>query len=316
MIGLVLRRLAGLVMTLVAVSALIFAVMNILPGDAAAIMLGTSASEDTLAALRSELGLDRPVVWRYLAWIAGALHGDFGRSYTYGVPVSELIGERLSLTLPLAGIALVLSVLASVPLGVAAAARRRGIIDGLATLFAQMSVAMPAFWVAILLIILFSVQGGWLPAGGFPGWQAGFWPALKALILPSVALALPQAGVLTRVTRGAVLDVMHEDFARTARAKGIGRRMTLWRHVLPNAAGPIVTVLGLQFTFLVAGAVLIENVFNLPGLGRLAYQALTQRDIVVMQAVVLLLSGLVIVVNFLVDLLQMRLDPRLRATPA
>lgn len=316
MIGLVLRRLAGLVLTLVAVSALIFAVMNILPGDAAAIMLGTSASEDTLAALRSELGLDRPVVWRYLAWIAGALHGDFGRSYTYGVPVSELIGERLSLTLPLAGIALVLSVLVSVPLGVAAAARRQGIIDGLAALFAQMSVAMPAFWVAILLIILFSVQGGWLPAGGFPGWQAGFWPALKALILPSVALALPQAGVLTRVTRGAVLDVMHEDFARTARAKGIGRRMTLWRHVLPNAAGPIVTVLGLQFTFLVAGAVLIENVFNLPGLGRLAYQALAQRDIVVMQAVVLLLSGLVIVVNFLVDLLQMRLDPRLRATPA
>ncbi len=316
MIGLVLRRLAGLVLTLVAVSALIFAVMSILPGDAAAIMLGTSASEDTLAAMRSELGLDRPVVWRYLAWIAGALHGDFGRSYTYGVPVSELIGERLSLTLPLAGIALVLSVLVSVPLGVAAAARRRGIIDGLATLFAQMSVAMPAFWVGILLIILFSVQGGRLPAGGFPGWQAGFWPALKALILPSVALALPQAGVLTRVTRGAVLDVMHEDFARTARAKGIGRRMTLWRHVLPNAAGPIVTVLGLQFTFLVAGAVLIENVFNLPGLGRLAYQALTQRDIVVMQAVVLLLSGLVIVVNFLVDLLQMRLDPRLRATQA
>ena len=316
MIGLVLRRLAGLVLTLIAVSALIFAVMNVLPGDAAAIMLGTSASEDTLAALRTELGLDRPVLWRYLAWIAGALHGDFGRSYTYGVPVSELIGERLSLTLPLAGIALVLSVLVSVPLGVAAAARRRGIVDGLATIFAQMSVAMPGFWVAILLIILFSVQGGWLPAGGFPGWQAGFWPALKALILPSVALALPQAGVLTRVTRGAVLDVMHEDFARTARAKGIGRRMTLWRHVLPNAAGPIVTVLGLQFTFLVAGAVLIENVFNLPGLGRLAYQALAQRDIVVMQAVVLLLSGLVIVVNFLVDLLQMRLDPRLRATPA
>ncbi len=316
MIGLVLRRLAGLVLTLVAVSALIFAVMNVLPGDAAAIMLGTSASEDTLAALRSELGLDQPILWRYLEWIAGALHGDFGRSYTYGVPVSELIGERLSLTLPLAGLALVLSVLISVPLGVAAAARRRGIVDSLAAIFAQMSVAMPAFWVAILLIILFSVQGGWFPSGGFPGWQAGVWPALKALILPSVALALPQAGVLTRVTRGAVLDVMHEDFARTARAKGISRRVTLWRHVLPNAAGPIVTVLGLQFTFLVAGAVLIENVFNLPGLGRLAYQALMQRDIVVMQAVVLLLSGLVIVVNFLVDLLQMRLDPRLRATSA
>ncbi len=313
MTGLLLRRLGGLALTLLAVSALIFAVMNVLPGDAAAIMLGTSASEDTLAALRAELGLDRPLVLRYAAWIASAATGDFGRSYTYGVPVSELIGERLAVTLPLALFAVILSVLIAVPLGVGAASRRGGALDRFATVFAQMSVAMPAFWVAILLIILFSTGWGIFPAGGFPGWQAGGLAALKSLVLPSLALALPQAGVLTRVTRAAVLDVTGEDFVRTARAKGLPRRVALWRHVLPNASVPIVTVLGLQFTFLVAGAVLIENVFNLPGLGRLAYQALTQRDIVVMQAVVMLLSGLVIVVNFLVDLAQMRLDPRLRA---
>ena len=312
MTGLLLRRLGGLALTLLAVSALIFIVMNVLPGDAAAIMLGTSASEDTLAALRAELGLDRPLLLRYAAWIANAAVGDFGRSYTYGVPVSELIGERLAVTLPLAFFAVILSVLTAVPLGVGAASRRGGWLDRFATVFAQMSVAMPAFWVAILLILLFSTGWGILPAGGFPGWQAGFFTALKSLILPSIALALPQAGVLTRVTRAAVLDVMGEDFVRTARAKGLPRRVALWRHGLPNASVPIVTVLGLQFTFLVAGAVLIENVFNLPGLGRLAWQALTQRDIVVMQAVVLMLSGLVIVVNFLVDLAQMRLDPRLR----
>ena len=313
MTGLLLRRLGGLALTLLAVSALIFAVMNLLPGDAAAIMLGTSASEDTLAALRAELGLDRPFLLRYAAWIAGAVTGDFGRSYTYGVPVSELIGERLAVTLPLAFFAVLLSVLIAVPLGVGAASRRGGGLDRFVTVFAQMSVAMPAFWVAILLIILFSTGWGILPAGGFPGWGAGALPALKSLVLPSVALAMPQAGVLTRVARAALLDVMGEDFVRTARAKGLPRRVALWRHVLPNASVPIVTVLGLQFTFLVAGAVLIENVFNLPGLGRLAWQALAQRDIMVMQAVVLLLSGLVVVVNFLVDLAQLRLGPRLRA---
>jgi len=312
MIALLSRRLAGLVVTLLVVSLVIFAVMDLLPGDPASIMLGTSASPETLAALRHELGLDQPLLFRYGQWLAGVLSGNLGQSYTYGVPVAGLIVERLAVTLPLALIAIVLSVLIALPLGVLAAARRGDILDAIATIFSQISIAVPAFWVALLLIILFSTTLGLMPAGGFPGWDAGLLPALQALLMPAVALALPQAGVLTRVARSAVLDTMHEDFARTAVAKGLSRSTVLWRHIVPNALVPILTILGLQFTFLVAGAVLVENVFNLPGLGRLAFQALSQRDIVVMQDVVLFFAGLVIVMNFIVDLSYLVIDPRMR----
>ncbi len=312
MIALLSRRLTGLVITLLVVSLVIFAVMDLLPGDPASIMLGTSASPETLAALRHELGLDQPLLFRYGQWLAGVFSGNLGQSYTYGVPVAGLIVERLAVTLPLALIAIVLSVLIALPLGVLAAARRGGIVDAVATVFSQVSIAVPAFWVALLLIILFSTTLGLMPAGGFPGWGAGLLPALQALLMPAVALALPQAGVLTRVTRSAVLDTMHEDFARTAVAKGLSRSTVLWRHIVPNALVPIMTILGLQFTFLVAGAVLVENVFNLPGLGRLAFQALSQRDIVVMQDVVLFFAGLVIVMNFIVDLSYLVIDPRMR----
>ncbi|MDR6664793.1 ABC transporter permease [Rhizobium sp. 1399] len=312
MIALLSRRLAGLVITLLVVSLVIFAVMDLLPGDPASIMLGTSASPETLTALRHELGLDQPLLFRYGQWLAGVFSGNLGQSYTYGVPVAGLIIERLAVTLPLALIAIMLSVLIALPLGVLAAARRGGIVDAIATVFSQVSIAVPAFWVALLLIILFSTTLGLMPAGGFPGWDAGLLPALQALVMPAVALALPQAGVLTRVTRSAVLDTMHEDFARTAVAKGLARSTVLWRHIVPNALVPILTILGLQFTFLVAGAVLVENVFNLPGLGRLAFQALSQRDIVVMQDVVLFFAGLVIVMNFIVDLSYLMVDPRMR----
>lgn len=312
MIALLSRRLAGLVITLLVVSLVIFAVMDLLPGDPASIMLGTSASPETLAALRHELGLDQPLLIRYGQWLAGVFSGNLGQSYTYGVPVAGLIVERLAVTLPLALMAIVLSVLIALPLGVTAAARRGSIVDVIATVFSQVSIAVPAFWVALLLIILFSTTLGLMPAGGFPGWNGGLLPALKALVMPAVALALPQAGVLTRVARSAVLDTMHEDFARTAVAKGLSRSTVLWRHIVPNALVPILTILGLQFTFLVAGAVLVENVFNLPGLGRLAFQALSQRDLIVMQDVVLFFAGLVITMNFIVDLSYLAIDPRMR----
>jgi peptide/nickel transport system permease protein len=312
MIALLPRRIAGLLITLVIVSLLIFTVMGLLPGDPASIMLGTSASPETLVAMRHDLGLDQPLLWRYGHWLAGVFVGDLGQSYTYGVPVAGLIMERLAVTLPLALMAIVLSVAIAIPLGVLAASRRGGVFDGIAAIFSQISIAVPAFWVALLLIILFSTTLGLMPSGGFPGWSAGLWPALKALLMPAVALALPQAGVLTRVTRAAVLDTMHEDFTRTAVAKGLSASAVLWRHSVPNALIPILTILGLQFTFLVAGAVLVENVFNLPGLGRLAFQALSQRDIIVMQDVVLFFAALVIVMNFLVDLSYLVIDPRLR----
>lgn len=218
------------------------------------------------------------------------------------------------MTLPLALMAIALSVAIALPLGVLAASRRGGIFDVIATLFSQISIAVPAFWVALLLIILFSTMLGLMPAGGFPGWSAGILQALQALVMPAVALAMPQAGVLTRVARSAVLDTMHEDFARTAVAKGLSRHAVLWRHIVPNALIPILTMIGLQFTFLVAGAVLVENVFNLPGLGRLAVQALSQRDIIVMQDVVLFFAALVIVINFIVDLSYLAIDPRMRRT--
>lgn len=312
MISILIRRIASLIVTLTVVSLLIFTVMNLLPGDPAAIMLGTSATPETLAALRAQMGLDEPLIVRYLAWLAGVLQGDLGQSYTYGVPVAGLIVERLAVTLPLALMAVVMSVAIAVPLGVAAARRHNGLFDYIAGAFSYVSIAVPAFWVGLLLIIAFSTKLGWMPAGGFPGWNAGLWAGLAALLMPAIALALPQAGVLTRVARSAVLDVMSEDFVRTARAKGLSDKAAVWRHALPNAAIPVVTMIGLQFTFLIAGAVLVENVFNLPGLGRLALQALSQRDIIVMQDVVLFFSALVIVMNFLVDLAYLVIDPRLR----
>ncbi|WP_337268131.1 ABC transporter permease [Oryzifoliimicrobium ureilyticus] len=316
MIAIMLRRLAGLFLTLAAVSLLIFVVMDVLPGDPASITLGTSASPDTLAALREEMGLNQPVLLRYLHWLAGVAHGDFGRSYTYGVPVADLIAERLTVTLPLALMAILLSVAIALPLGASAAARRGGAIDNFATFFAQTSIAVPAFWTGLLLILLFSTRLGILPSGGFPGWSSAPWSALTALLMPAVSLAIPQAGVMTRVVRAAVLETRQQPYARTALAKGLSARRILWQHCVPNALVPMLAILGLQFTFLVAGSVLVENVFNLPGLGRLAYQALSQRDIVVMQDVVLVFAGLVIIVNFLVDLSYLAVDPRLRSESA
>ncbi len=312
MIAILTRQVASLFVTLLVVSLLIFTVMDLLPGDPAAIMLGTSATPETLAALRTQMGLDQPLPVRYLAWLAGVFQGDLGQSYTYGVPVAGLMAERLWVTLPLALMAVTLSIAIAVPLGVQAAYRHNGPFDLLAGAISYVSIAVPAFWVGLLLIILFSTTLGWMPAGGFPGWEAGLLAGFQALLLPAVALALPQAGVLTRVSRAAVLEVMNEDFVRTARAKGLGERGAVWRHALPNALIPVVTMIGLQFTFLIAGAVLVENVFNLPGLGRLAYQSLAQRDIIVMQDVVLFFSALVIVMNFVVDLAYLVLDPRLR----
>jgi len=313
MVALFARRIGSLLLTLLAVSALIFWVMDVLPGDPAAIMLGTSASPETLAALRTSLGLDLPLVVRYVNWLHGVFQGDLGQSYTYGVPVAGLIVERLAVTLPLALFAIVLSVLVALPLGVRAAQNRNGPFDIVAGLFSHISIAVPGFWVGLLLIILFSTILGWMPAGGFPGWDAGLFAGLKALLLPAIALALPQAGVLTRVARSAVLEVMNEDYVRTARAKGVGEGAALWRHAVPNAMIPVITILGLQSTFLIAGTVLVENVFSLPGLGRLAYQALSQRDLIVMQDVILFFCALVIVMNFLVDLAYLATDPRLRA---
>ena len=306
------RRLTALMVTLLVASLLIFLLLEILPGDPAAVILGVGAQEDTLRALRAELGLDLPAPVRYLNWLGEVLQGNLGRSYTYDTPVQELLLNRVELSLPLALLAILLSTGIAIPLGVFAASRHRKVADTGIMGFAQLGVAVPNFWFAILLILLFSVKLGWFSAGGFAGWDAGWFPAFKSLVLPAVALALPQAAILARVTRSSVLETVQEDYIRTARAKGLSRSQALWRHAVRNALIPVVTILGLQLSFLLAGTIIIENVFYLPGVGRLLFQAIAQRDLMVVKNLVLILAATVVLINFLVDLLYAVLDPRLR----
>jgi peptide/nickel transport system permease protein len=312
-----LRRLLTFVATLAVASVVVFAVLELLPGNAAQVILGDSATPESLAAMEAKLGLDRPAFERYAGWLGGWVQGRTAESISYGVPTAELIAQRLEVTLPLALLAMLITVVVALVLGVYAASRHNKLGDVGVMAASQLGIAIPNFWFAILLILLFAVQLQWVNAGGFPGWRAddggGFWPALQALILPAIALAVVQAAILARVTRSAVLDVLREDFVRTARAKGLTRRQALMRHVLRNAMIPVLTVGGLQFANLITGTIVVESVFVLPGIGRLVFQAIANRDLVVVRDVVMLLAALVIVVNFVVDVLVAWIDPRLRA---
>ncbi|MGM9402756.1 ABC transporter permease [Aliiroseovarius sp. KMU-71] len=312
MLRYLITRALSLGASLIVASLVIFAMIEVIPGDPASFMLGLNASPDTVAALRDDLGLNGSLSARYFNWISGLLVGDFGTSYTYRVPVSELVLERLQVSLPLALFALLLSTLIAIPVGLIAAARRGQMTDYTVMGVTQMGIAVPNFWFAMLLVLVFAVQLRWFSAGGFPGWDAGVGPTLKALTLPAIALALPQASILARVMRSSLLDVLHQDYMRTARAKGLSVAQATRRHALRNAMIPVLTIIGLQFSFLLAGAIIIENVFFLPGLGRLIFQAITQRDLVVVESVVMLLVFAVILVTFLVDVAYVVVDPRLR----
>jgi peptide/nickel transport system permease protein len=307
-----LTRFASLALSLAVASLVVFLALEVVPGDPAAYMLGMNATPEAVAALRAELGLDASPLERYLAWVSGMLRGDFGVSYTYRTPVAGMILDRLQVSLPLALYALALSTAVALPVGIWAAARRGTAADAGVMGATQLGVAIPNFWFAMLLVLVFAVNLRWFSAGGFPGWDAGLWPGLKALTLPAIALALPQASILARVMRSALIDTLGEDFVRTARAKGLSRGQALRRHALRNALIPVLTIIGLQFSFLLAGAIIIENVFFLPGLGRLVLQAITSRDLIVVESVVMLLVFAVILVTFLVDLAYAAVDPRLR----
>ena len=290
--------------------------LDVLPGDVAEVMLGESATPESMTALRARLGLARPPLERYAAWMSGLAHGDMGMSFAYDTPVVDLVGERLAVTVPLAVMAMLLTTLLALSLGLYAASRHNRLGDVGVMALSQLGIALPNFWFAILLILLFAVKAQWFSAGGFPGWSDSLWDGFKALVLPAVALAAVQAAILARITRSAVLEVLREDFVRTARAKGLSRRQVLWRHVLRNAFVPVLTVMGLQFANLLTGTVVIENVFSLPGLGRLVFQAISNRDLIVVRNVVMLLAAAVIVINFVVDVLYAVIDPRLRVSRA
>jgi peptide/nickel transport system permease protein len=313
---LLLRRLGSFLATLAVASAVVFAVLELLPGNAAQVILGESATPESLAEMEARLGLDRPAPERYAQWVGGWLRGETATSISYGVPTSELIAQRLEVTLPLALMAMLITVVVALVLGVYAAARHNRLGDVGVMAASQLGIAIPNFWFAILLILLFAVHLQWVDAGGFPGWReadgGGLWLGLRALVLPAIALAVVQAAILARVTRSAVLDVLREDFVRTARAKGLTQGQALRRHVLRNAMIPVLTVGGLQFANLVTGTIVVESVFVLPGIGRLVFQAIANRDLVVVRDVVLLLAALVIVVNFVVDVLVAWIDPRIR----
>lgn len=316
MLAFLIRRLAGFALTLAVASVLVFAVLELLPGNAAEVILGDTATPEAVAALQAKLGLDQPPLQRYLAWVGGLLRGETALSISYDTPTAELLAERLQVTVPLALMAMVLTVVLALTLGVYAAARHHKLGDvGVMTL-SQLGIAIPNFWFAILLILLFAVQLQWVGAGGFPGWSeedgGGLGAGLQALALPALSLAMVQAAILARMTRSAVLDVMREDYVRTARAKGLSRGQALRRHVLRNAMIPVLTVAGLQFANLVTGTIVVENVFVLPGIGRLVFQAISNRDLVVVRDVVMLLAAVVVAVNLVVDLLYAVVDPRLR----
>ncbi|MBC65899.1 MAG: ABC transporter permease [Rhodobacteraceae bacterium] len=306
-----LRRTIGFVLTLLTVSIVVFAVMNILPGDPALTILGLEASDDAINALRVKLGLNEPVFTRYINWVLNALNGDFGESHSFGVPVSGLILERISMTVSLAVFGMLLTIIIALSLGVGAAANHRKFGDWGVMFFSQLGIAIPAFWLSILLVILFAVKLRWLPPGGFPGWGDPLL-AIKSLILPTIALALVQSAVLARVTRSSALEVMRLDYIRTAKASGFSRKRILWRHVLPNALVPIVTIVGMQFAAVVTGTIVIENVFYLPGLGRLIFQSIANRDLPTVQALVMMFAVIVVTANFIVDLLYSVIDPRMR----
>jgi len=314
------KRLATLLATLAVASVLVFSVLELLPGNVAQVMLGDTATPEALAAMAHKLGLDQPAATRYGHWVAGLLHGDTAISYSYSTPTAELIAQRLQVSLPLAALAMLLTTVLALSLGVFAASRHNTLADAGVMAGSQLGIAIPNFWFAILLILVFAVKLQWVSAGGFPGWTeddgGGLLEGLSALLLPAIALALVQAAILARVTRSAVLEVMREDFVRTARAKGLSRRAVLWRHVLRNAMIPVLTIMGLQFANLITGTIVVENVFVLPGIGRLVFQAIANRDLVVVRDVVMLLVAVVVLVNFVVDLLYALVDPRLKASDA
>ena len=312
MVQQVARRIGGFLAALLLASLVIFTAVEVLPGDSAQMILGTEARPDTLAALRHEMGLDQPVTQRYADWVAGFVQGDLGTSRTYSLSVSTLVAERLVVSVPLALAALAFAVGTGLSLGIFAALRRNSLIDHALMGLTQIGIAVPNFWFAMVLVLVFAVNLRIFPAGGFPGWAQGGFAAMSSLVLPTVALALPQAAILARIVRASLIETLHEDYMRTARAKGLSQGQAIRRHALRNAMIPVLTIMGLQLAFLLAGAIIIENVFALPGLGRLIFQAIQQRDRVVVMSIVLLLVGTIMLINLALELIYLAVDPRLR----
>jgi peptide/nickel transport system permease protein len=305
-------KLITLIVLLFLVSVTVFSVLFVLPGDPAQIILGIHATPEALANLRAELGLDKSFLGQYTDWIGNLLLGRSQQSIHYKMSVHELILDSLAVTGPMALIAMLFALVISLPLGIYAARHQNQTGDVTVMFGTQLGLATPEFWFGILLTLLFSVQLGWFSAGGFPGWSKDFWGSVKALLLPAFALGVIRASILTRLTRSSMLEVLREDYVRTARAKGLRERTVIYVHALRNALVPILTIMGLQLGQLLAGAIIIENVYFLPGMGRLVFNAIGQRDLPVVRDIVLFMAAAVVLVNFIVDMTYASVDPRIR----
>lgn len=307
-----LKRTAVFLVSAAVASVLIFAFMSVLPGDPAEVALGVNATPEAIAEVRAEFGTDRPLPVQYLDWVGGLPAGDFGTSYVSRAAIGPQIADRLQVTLILVVAAMLVALLIALPLGTVAAVRHRHRSGVVLSGISQVGAAVPAFLAGILLVGLFSVRFGWLPSSGWTPPDQDFQMFLRQLVLPAVSLGLVEGAVLTRYVRSAVLEVLREDFLRTARAKGLRPLAALVRHGLRNASIPVITVLGLQLSTLLIGTVVIERVFVIPGLGSLLLDGVSNRDLLLVQGVVMILVFAVLIVNYLVDVLYAVVDPRLR----
>ncbi|MGA7271379.1 MAG: ABC transporter permease [Acidimicrobiia bacterium] len=312
MTGYIARRVGQMLIALLGVSIVVFALIHIVPGDPVRLALGTRFDPEVYQALRHRAGLDQPLVTQYLGWLGGAVTGDLGVSFRSGQPVTQLVLQRLPATLTLAGAALLIALLVGVPLGIISAVRSGSKLDYLATAASQVGVSIPDFWAGVIYILVFASILGWFPASGYVSILDDPLQWLHHLVLPALAVGLVSGSIIFRFVRSAVLEALNQDYTRTARAKGLSRWQVLKDHVLPNAWIPIITVVGLQLGFLLGGVVVVEIVFAWPGIGRLAYRAIGDRDYTLLQGTVLYIALLFLTINLVVDLLYGWLDPRIR----
>jgi len=308
----VIRRLLATIPVMGVVAIFVFSLLYITPGDPAAVIAGDIATAEDIARIHHQLGLDEPFLWRFGGWLWGVLHGDLGISIFTNLPVAQLIGQRLEPTLALTTTALVVTVIFAIPLGVIAAWKVGTWIDRGVMIFAVLGFSLPAFVLAYLLILAFSIELDWLPVQGYVSIREGFAPFIEHLILPSIALGLIYGALIARITRASMLEVLSQDYIRTAQAKGLANETVLVRHALKNAAVPIVTVIGIGIALLISGVIVTETVFAIPGIGRLTVDAILRRDYPIIQGVILLFSAAYVLVNLAVDISYTLLDPRVR----
>ncbi len=312
MVDYVVRRAMGLVPTLLLVAVMSFVIMHLAPGDPAARMLGVRATESRVRAVRAGMGLDQPLPQQFLSWLAGAVRGDFGRSYVLDRSVAQAMFERLPVTIMIALIGLVIALILGIPIGVVAAIRRGSLVDQFLSVVAIIGVSVPSFWLALVLIFVFAMQLGVLPSGRYVAFSADVVQALRHLVLPGLAMGVTSAALIARMSRSCMLDVLGQDYVRTARSKGMNESRVVYRHALRNALIPVVTVTGITFGELLGGAVVLEEVFTLPGVGRLLIGAVNSRDYPVIQGVILAIALTYLVVNLVIDIFYVYLDPRIK----